>query len=175
MRCLCFISVLLLLLPTVAPAAQDRLGSEAEAMINERNLMPGIQAAVRFLVLASSGKLDDANKVMEITPAAREMLTRAKTTDLLRRANLAPPSTIQFVGFNLISNDVATMLFVGTTETGPVAVKMYFYVHKNKSYLGRFETTEDWKETEQMLSTVQRLPAPYVINLTPKREDAGNP
>lgn len=162
--------------PVTAPPANPGGGTlteQAEHMLDDRNLRPAAYNGVKFLALIAQGKINQADAVFLTRDATRAQLTEGRTVEMLRVMDLRPPFTIQCVGFNQLSLDALTLLYVGTTEHGPVGVKLYIYKHDTGLYVGRVDITFDWTELEHMTETVVRLPAPLVVNVAPSKDETG--
>src|SRR3954471_9627756 len=162
--------------PVTAPPANSGGGTlteQAERMLDERSLRTPAYNGVKFLALVAQGKINQADAVFLTRDATRAQLTEGRTLDMLRVLDLRPPFTIQCVGFNQISLDALTLLYVSTTEHGPAGVKLYIYKHETGLYVGRVDVTFDWTELENMTETVVRLPAPLVINVAPSKDETG--
>jgi hypothetical protein len=162
--------------PVTAPPAATGAGTlteQAERMLDDRNLRPVAYNGVKFLALIAQGKINQADGVFLTRDATRAQLTEGRTLDMLRVLDLRPPFKIQCVGFNQISLDALTLLYVSTTEHGPAGVKLYIYRHETGLYVGRVDVTFDWTELENMSETVVRLPAPLVVNVAPSKEENG--
>jgi hypothetical protein len=162
--------------PVTAPPANPGGGTlteQSENMLKERNLHTPVYNGVKFLALVAQGKINQADAVFLTRDNTRGLLTEGRTLELLRLMDLRPPFTIQCVGFNQISLDALTLLYVGTTEHGPAGVKLYIYKHEKELYIGRVDITFDWTELEHMTETVVRLPAPLVINVAPSKDETG--
>jgi hypothetical protein len=127
----------------------------------------------KFLALVAQGKINQADGVFLTRDATRAQLTEGRTLDMLRVLELRPPFKIQCVGFNQLSLDALTLLYVSTTEHGPAGIKLYIYKHETGLYVGRVDITFDWTELERMTETVVRLPAPLVINVAPSKDETG--
>ena len=162
--------------PVTAPptvAGGGTLTEQAERMLDERNLRTPAYNGVKFLALVAQGKMNQADGVFQTRDQTRVLLTEGRTLDMLRVMELRPPFTIQCVGFNQLSLDALTLLYVGTTEHGPAGVKLYIYKHQTGLYVGRVDITFDWTELERMTESVVRLPAPLVINVAPSKDETG--
>ena len=163
--------------PVTAPPPANNGGGtlteQAEKMLDERSLRTPVYNGVKFLALVAQGKINQADAVFQTRDQTRALLTEGRTLDALRVMDLRPPFTIQCVGFNQLSLDALTLLYVATTEHGPVGVKLYIYKHQTGLYVGRVDVTFDWTELENMSETVVRLPAPLVINVTPSKDETG--
>lgn len=135
-----------------------------EAMIEARSLRGAIFMGVRFLVLAQDEDFGAIDRFIRCTPEVRQELARRETAVILDRLDLDAPFRISVVGFKLIMGDAVTMLFVSTTEQGPVAVKLSYFVHENQLYMGRVQIADDWDDIEALVDSVDRLPAPFNIS-----------
>jgi hypothetical protein len=133
---------------------------QAVAIITDRKLTPILTTGVAFLMHASQRDYASACKDLKVDPAVAKTFEQGRVPELLRQMNLTAPFDISFIGFNFISNDATTLLYVTNTEKGPIGVKLSVYVYKDGNHLGRVEATDDWSELAAMAASVERLPAP---------------
>ena len=148
----------------------EALRAETDQILADRNLRQPVYDGVKFLALAAQGRLNQADAVFVTRGATRQSLQNGRVLETLRRLNLKPPFSVQCVGANEISGQAFTMVYVATTEDGPIGVKLYVYRHEKGTFVGRIDVTEDWTELEQMADSVLRLPTPVVINAREARE-----
>lgn len=155
--------------------AQDMLSMDAERMIAERQLGPIVHQAVRFMSLVRTDKLDDAGRLFAMSQSVREQVQSQTMSGPLSRVDFEPPFHIELVGFQPFSRQVVELLYVATTEAGPVAVRLRVYQHERQIRLAGMDVTDDWDAISAMLDNVIRLPASLVISASPRASELPEP
>jgi hypothetical protein len=147
----------------VARGDPATLSADSERMINDRQMRPVAYAIVSFLELSANGKVMQTQKLFQTTARVRESLENGDVAALLRRVSFQRPFKIELVGFSVIGQASAALVFVATTADGPVGIKVCIYRHETTNYVARVDATADWGDLEAMVATVDKLPVSLII------------
>jgi hypothetical protein len=124
-----------------------------------REFAPWIAAVVQE-------KWNIATPIFPIRRHAQEYLELPNTQRIFRRFGGKPNGMeLALIGGRGLGDQTGVLLFTVTTESGPVAFKIYHYKFGNTRSVGKIEVTDDWSDIEKMYMTVDPLQAAVLVPL----------
>jgi hypothetical protein len=136
------------------PAAQDNEMPRRVA----RDFAPWIAALVQE-------KWNNATAIYPIRREAQEYLDLPNARRIFRKFGKTNGLDLALIGGRGLGDQTGVLLFTVTTESGPVAFKVYHYRFGNTRSVGKIEITDDWADLEKMYLTVDPLHSPVLVPL----------
>ncbi len=144
------------------PAATAAMDQEFASAVARRDLFEerGIKGLANRLG-ATILKMNETNLIAALepikwSPDLLEKLTHSSDLTNLVRATRAADG-VDCVGFNMISTEVITFVYVFTTEMGPYGIKFSVYLYKQTFHVSGLAVTSNWDGLEKMVQTVTPL------------------
>jgi hypothetical protein len=110
-------------------------------------------------------KSNTAVAIFPIRRHAQETLEFPNTRRIFRKFGKLNGLDLALIGGRGLADQAGVLLFTVTTESGPVAFKVYHYRYGNTRSVGKIEITDDWADLEKMYLTVDPLQVPVIAPL----------
>jgi hypothetical protein len=111
-------------------------------------------------------KWNIANPIFPIRKHAQETLEFPNTLRIFRKfGGKVNGLDLALIGGRGLGEQTGVLLFTITTESGPVAFKIYHYKFGNTRSVGKVEITDDWADIEKMYLSVDPLQTSVVVQL----------
>ncbi len=108
------------------------------------------------MLAVNETNLVEALDPAKCSPELLDSLARSGDLKKLAQVNRAV-DRIDCIGFNMISTEVITFVYVFTSQTGPYGIKCNVYLYKQNFYVSGFSVTSTWDGLEKMAQTVTPL------------------
>jgi hypothetical protein len=137
------------------PAGQDNEIPRRVA----REFAPWISAVIQE-------KFNIANPIFPIRKHAQETLEFPNTQRIFRKfGGKLNGLDLALIGGRGLGEQTGVLLFTITTESGPVAFKIYHYKFGNTRSVGKIEVSDDWADIEKMYLSVDPLQGAVIVPL----------
>jgi hypothetical protein len=123
-----------------------------------REFAPWIEALIQE-------KVNVATRLFPLRRSAKDTVEAAATLRIFRKFPKLDGHELALIGGRGLGGQTGVLLFTITSESGPVAFKIYHYRFGNTRSVSKLEITDDWSEIEKMYTTVDPLPAPVLVPL----------
>jgi hypothetical protein len=124
-----------------------------------RDFAPWISAVIQE-------KFNIANPIFPIRKHAQETFDLPNTQRIFRKfGGKLNGLDLALIGGRGLGEQTGVLLFTITTESGPVAFKIYHYKFGNTRSVGKIEVSDDWSDIEKMYQSVDPLQGSVIVPL----------